>query len=682
MSSFPLTCPGNLWLVYTVKNYRIFLFPLLCILFQFTLASVSSWHKSRTFDEPNHLRYGRQILCKHDVTRFDNSKMPVSVINALAEKVTDKLIPHADYRLKRYLSRMPTIFLGTLIIPVVFFWSRSLFGTRAGMAGALIATFDPGILAHERLITTDIAVTLFSFCTLWLLDAYFRAGKRRLLARASVGCGFALLSKYSALFFFVSAIILICLHHLPKTVRLLRPKVSVSGFFHCFTDVLLWVLIVFTVVWIGYGFSGFGDRLGDVAWKTDAMKKMARLHSTEFLPLPGPYLEGLDWCRFDDQRPIEGYFLGKNSTKPNRLYFFLVTLIKTPLALLMLWGMAAFYVFRDSSLLRRLQTLLLPGIFYFSVTAFLLRTQIGLRYLLPFFPFMHVFSTVCFSGKTKPWMHRVGFALIAWQTVSVLSFFPHFLPYCNELVGDRKNLFYYTADSNIDWGQDTEYLHQAIPRYFGAPFSLAPAKPVPGLVCVRADDLTGILAPRRRYRWLMDNYRPVDSIGYSYLIFRVPFRDIARFRTVLFPAAASIYPEKRVPGIREEVAAPFSGRVHVRKIQSFPGFQAHNNAKIQPNTRFRWTAVLKINAPGTYVVGTESDGYSEISINGKSIVSDSKSHPLCFRCAVIYLQKPFYSLEVKHTFKGGPGFFRFHFQPVDIPPETAEISYFYPAEYD
>src|ERR1035437_2561568 len=44
---------------------------------------------------------------------------------------------------------------------VVFFAARELFGTEAGLVALLIVTFDPNILAHSELVTTDIAVSLF-----------------------------------------------------------------------------------------------------------------------------------------------------------------------------------------------------------------------------------------------------------------------------------------------------------------------------------------------------------------------------------------------------------------------------------------------------------------------------------------------------------------------------------------
>ncbi len=36
-----------------------------------------------------------------------------------------------------------------------------------------------------------------------------------------------------------------------------------------------------------------------------------------------------------------------------------------------------------------------------------------------------------------------------------------------------------------------------------------------------ANDLVGIRDPER-YRWLRENFAPIEHVGYSYLLFRVP----------------------------------------------------------------------------------------------------------------------------------------------------------------
>ena len=61
---------------------------LLCIILALNI--LSSLGKSLTYDEPNHHRYGLQILNLNS-DRFDDSKMPVSALNALPYWIGQKL---------------------------------------------------------------------------------------------------------------------------------------------------------------------------------------------------------------------------------------------------------------------------------------------------------------------------------------------------------------------------------------------------------------------------------------------------------------------------------------------------------------------------------------------------------------------------------------------------------------
>ena len=50
------------------------------------------------------------------------------------------------------------------------------------------------------------------------------------------------------------------------------------------------------------------------------------------------------------------------------------------------------------------------------------------------------------------------FVLAAYLVVSVLSYYPYYLSYFNEIVWDRRDAYKYLADSNLDWGQGEYYL--------------------------------------------------------------------------------------------------------------------------------------------------------------------------------------------------------------------------------
>ena len=114
-------------------------------------------------------------------------------------------------------------------------------------------------------------------------------------------------------------------------------------------------------------------------------------------------------------------------------------------------------------------------------------------------------------------------ALVLWQALSVLSFFPTFLPYVNELVPDRKLTYRIFADSNIDWGQARRDAMDWVvaERRKGRDVWMDPDRPVAGTIVVSANAVLGVIGhDRERFAWLRDK-TPVGHVAYAYLVFEV-----------------------------------------------------------------------------------------------------------------------------------------------------------------
>jgi hypothetical protein len=103
------------------------------------------------------------------------------------------------------------------------------------------------------------------------------------------------------------------------------------------------------------------------------------------------------------------------------------------------------------------------------------------------------------------------------------------MSYFNELILHRLDAWRYLADSNLDWEDRTRDIDRYQAAHPERPLVLSPQEPKAGWVLVSANELVGIRDPER-YRWLRENFVPVEHIGYSYLLFRVP---VERLREVL-----------------------------------------------------------------------------------------------------------------------------------------------------
>ena len=149
-----------------------------------------------------------------------------------------------------------------------------------------------------------------------------------------------------------------------------------------------------------------------------------------------------------------------------------------------------------------------------------INAHIGLRHFLVVFPLIAVFGGSYFRdwkdfGKRKK--VAVG-VLMTWLVVSVLSYYPHFLSYFNELVWNRTRGYKLLADSNIDWGQNGWYLKRWAERNIDA--QVHPRGPAAGKIVVSVNNVVGLFDPEQ-YAWLRDNFEPVDHIAYSYLVYDV-----------------------------------------------------------------------------------------------------------------------------------------------------------------
>jgi hypothetical protein len=205
-------------------------------------------------------------------------------------------------------------------------------------------------------------------------------------------------------------------------------------------------------------------------------------------------------------------------------YYFYVFLYKIPLAMqiLVILSIVSYLVHkRKYHFLRDELFLWAPIIFYTIYYNFFFKAQIGIRFLIVILPFLYIFCGSLFRTiKTgSMWLRTLHISLLAWLVISVLSYFPHYISYFNELVWDRKQAYKILADSNIDWGQNNWYLEQYIRNHPGA--HVNPMNPTTGRIVVNVNRLVGVYKPKR-YRWLRNNHKPVDHIAYSYLVYDIP----------------------------------------------------------------------------------------------------------------------------------------------------------------
>lgn len=491
-----------------------------------------------TTDEPHHYRYGVNVL-NGNPERFDDSKMPFSAWNALPAQIST-VIPLSDGYLKRQLSefvtaRMMTTIFSMIVALMVFFWSRKLYGFVPGLISLILYVLDPNIIAHSQLVTTDVYVTgmvLFSFYGLWKF-ANGRTWANCLFVSAILGA--AQLAKYTAISLYPLSILTLLIHDSPSLVNAYkRSDWRLLGF--TLLDYVRYIFVATIIglifVNVGFLFSRTFTPFNDYAFRSTVFNALQSKLSF-VVPVPYPYLEGLDWMvNTENTGNLSGnvYLLGQlSSLNGFPGYYFVASLLKVPISIqVILFSSIIHYFFwnrRRNNFFRDEAFLLAPVIFFVVYFNFFFNTQIGIRYFLIVFPLLYVFSGNLFvEWQNFSLKKRLTiFALGVYLLVSVLSYYPFYISYFNEIVWDRKTAYRYLADSNLDWGQDEPVLRDYIAEHPGV--RKAPEKPMllkrTARYYVPASQLVGVTRDPGTYEWLRENFEPVDMIAPSYPLFEI-----------------------------------------------------------------------------------------------------------------------------------------------------------------
>jgi hypothetical protein len=191
----------------------------------------------------------------------------------------------------------------------------------------------------------------------------------------------------------------------------------------------------------------------------------------------------------------------------------------------------------------------------FGIGAILTPLNIGLRHLLPIYPFVILAAA---AGAAELIRRREG-----WSVLAVLAVFwalelgrayPHTLAFFNAFAGGPPNGHRFLVDSNLDWGQDLKplkrwmdehrveqialgYFGTADASYYGIRYTPLPGSglyaggplvepALPGYVAVSATLLNGVyLDPAEREFYApLRALEPLETIGYSINVYRVEKR--------------------------------------------------------------------------------------------------------------------------------------------------------------
>jgi tetratricopeptide (TPR) repeat protein len=448
---------------------------------------------------------------------------------------------------------------------LIFFAAREWFGTPAALIALALAVFDPNLLAHSALVTTDVGVSLFILAGIYAFYRYVKQPSLLRLLLTGIAAGLLLATKHSGILLAPMLLLLIGveIQAAPRGTRA-RLALRLSGAFAAI------VVIGVVVLWAFYGFR-YAARPAGLVLSTSLAEYVAPLshfNATAVMAiarlrlLPESYLMGLvDVKRMAQYYPT--FIFGKVYASGQWWYFPAVILIKTTLGLLALLALSAFAIFTGCLGKRReVAYLLVPGALYLAV-AILSGMNIGARHLLPLDVMVVILAGGCLAAlaaSRRRWARiatAVGAAFVLAHIASALAVFPNDMAYANEAWGGPKNVHNLLSDANVDWAQQLYQVKDWQDRhpgeecwfaYFAYPeidpavygihchalptqvtFWLGGTEIIPatiqGNVLISAGELSGCEWPSSRMNsyTVFQSLKPDEMIDYSVFVYRGTF---------------------------------------------------------------------------------------------------------------------------------------------------------------
>jgi hypothetical protein len=452
------------------------------------LLVTSERQQSQTFDESTHLFAGFEYWKHADFGRnpehppFAKLLASLPLLSMGLREPPTVPIPHFKAQdvingtQLLYTANADAILLrGRLIIALfsltlgllVFLASREIFDPLAAVLALFLFTFEPNLLANGAIVTTDMPLACLLFASVYTFYRYCNKPSAPRLALCAVVAALTIVTKHSGVLVLPTLVLL-------ALVDLFLPAISnatAQDRKHHLRQLCLALITIcmvsYLVLWAIYGFR-YAARPGQLqitpslAAYAATLSHLLQLNLITFFArhhvFPEAYLYGwVDILRTTGTRP--SFLFGHVYGTGQWFFFPAVFLIKTTLTLLVLLLLVPFVLFARIANHRREFLFLTVPIALFLLAAISSLINMGVRYLLPIYPFCIVLAAAAAASLFR----RSAFARIAVATlllftvVSSLHCYPNFLVYSNELFGGPSHTYRVVTDANADWGQGLKW---------------------------------------------------------------------------------------------------------------------------------------------------------------------------------------------------------------------------------
>jgi 4-amino-4-deoxy-L-arabinose transferase-like glycosyltransferase len=359
-----------------------------------------------------------------------------------------------------FWARVPAIGLTLALGVLLFAVARDLFGARAAVFSLGLFTLEPTVLAHGRVVQTDIPAALGYLLVFFMLRRHWTSLNWQNAVLLGLAAGLAMLAKFSMLIASpILAVYFLALLIVAVRRGLNRAKVCLHAG--------LALLMLLVIVNAAYFFQSRELTEADVnyiaqAYPSSSTTVLSIIRVLSWL-VPTDFVFGVFWQLSHSVQGHSASLLGMFSQTGWWYYFPVAFALKTSLPFLMLalaaigWGVYRAIARRD----RQTLFILVPFAVY---TAFVMtsRINIGVRYYLPAFMFIFILAGAMLDKLASPRrLHlarlAVVIAMLGWCAIETVRAYPHYMTYMNQLASGAPH-WYYLSDSNVEWGDDVREL--------------------------------------------------------------------------------------------------------------------------------------------------------------------------------------------------------------------------------
>jgi 4-amino-4-deoxy-L-arabinose transferase-like glycosyltransferase len=354
-----------------------------------------------------------------------------------------------------FWARVPMIVLTLVFGLIVFGYTRYVGGKLAAVFAVIMFGFEPTILAHGRVVQTDVPAAMAYFLFFFMLQRLIDRPTAQRAIQFGLASGFALVVKFSLVVIlpvFFLALVFVVWRNYKQNARWSDIALAAGA-------VIVAALIVINIAYYFERAPLLPNNREAVIqeWPTHVTALTRGFHVLRTV-IPPTYLFGVFVIGVHNEWGHYASILGNYSRTGWWYYFPVAFALKTTIPFLLISITSLGW-----ALWRRESKFWLPLIAVALYTALSMNSHIniGVRHFLPVFPFFMLLSGVLLARLIELRIMRVVVVILfLWMGVEVIRAFPNYVPYMNEFAWSHPH-WYYLSDSNVEWGDDTE----AMARY-------------------------------------------------------------------------------------------------------------------------------------------------------------------------------------------------------------------------